>query len=135
MEWGNLWEVQGEATQELRNLTVASIAETTLGGSVLDQLVQTRFSWQLLDEALELLHTGVQNWGCVFCRLPIDVTVNPVQCEINNLHSFLRHVDKGANWGVAEKMEEKERVIYSLSTKKNLIIIHGPEFLFKVVKQ
>lgn len=111
MERGNLREVQGEAAQELRNFAVPSITEAALGGSVPDQLVQTGFSWQLLDEALELLHTGIQNWGCVFSRLSICVTVNPGQCEINNLHSFLRHIDMGTNWGVAKKMEEKVSVI------------------------
>lgn len=98
MKWGNIWEVQGEAPQELGNLAVSPVAEAALGGSVLDQLVQTGFSRQLLNEILKLFHAGVLNRRG---------EANPGQCEVNNLYPIFRHSGVGANWDVAENINRE----------------------------
>lgn len=82
----DIGEVEIEASQELGQLPAATIAEAGRGVYALDELVQSRSHRELLDEALELLLTGV--W---MDNRAARVTLYAGQLKVHNLRVTVRH--------------------------------------------
>lgn len=96
-----LGEVKMEATQELRQLLVVTVAELALSGRALDKLVQARADGQLLDETLKLLLTGVLcRPGPTLYRLASTLNPYPRQAEVHLLHPLFGNGDHHLHWGV-----------------------------------